>query len=145
MAAPARISLVTLGVRDLAASTRFYESLGWTRAGASTDEISFFATGGAVLALFPAGDLAAESGEPASQEPPGAGQVALACNVATAEDVTRAVAAWSAAGATVLRAPHRADWGGTSAYVADPDGHRWEIAHNPFFPLRPDGSVDLPR
>lgn len=138
------ISLITIGVADLAAATAFYERVGWRRSSVSNEEISFFDTGGPVLALFPVRDVAAETGEEPVPGPPPAGQVAFACNVHTVDEVATTVDTWLAAGARLIKPPSTAEWGGTSAYVADLDGHRWEIAHNPGFPLRADGTVRLP-
>ena len=87
---------------------------------------------------------AAETDEPPATGPPPAGYVALACNVHSVAEVDATVETWLAAGARLLKAKVTADWGGTSAYVADLDGHRWEIAHNPGFPLRADGTIRLP-
>lgn len=143
MAVPARVSLVTLGVADVARSTAFYESLGWRRSSASSPVISFFNTSGPVLALFGRQDLAAD----ATVDPAGSGfrGVALSINVETAAAVDASHDEWVAAGATSVRAPVAAVFeGGRIAYLADPDGHLWEIAHNPHFPFDDGGRVTAP-
>ena len=139
-----RISLVTLGVRDLRRAIRFYEEgLGWPRAPIGGDEIAFFRTGGAVLALFPRELLAADANLPAAGS--GFGGVTLAHNVAGRELVDGALAAAAAAGGTILKPAAEAPaFGGYAGYFADPDGHPWEVAWNPQFPFAPDGSLVLP-
>jgi catechol 2,3-dioxygenase-like lactoylglutathione lyase family enzyme len=143
MTVPARITLVTLGVADVARSTAFYEALGWRRSGASNDDVSFFHTAGPVLAVWGRTSLADDAAVPVAGD--GFRGVAVAINMESPEVVDAALAAWVAAGGTVSKAPEHTDWGGYSGYVADPDGHLWEFAHNPGFPLRPDGTVELPQ
>lgn len=139
----ARISLVTLGVADLDRARRFYaEGLGWPLSSASTDEVAFFQTGGAVLALWLRQRLAEDAGLPLASQ--GADGIALAHNVATREQVDATLAEAAAAGATILKPAEDAAWGGRSGYFADPDGHLWEVAWNPGFPLQPDGTIRLP-
>lgn len=142
MAAPA-VSLITLGVRDVARSAAFYESLGFERSTASQESIVFLRAPGAQLALFGAGDLAADAGLPLEPLPRFRG-VTLARNLPAEADVDRAHAAALAAGATELVAPKPTFWGGYHAYHADPDGHAWELAVNPFVPLGEDGLLTLP-
>ena len=132
MSVPAHLSLVTLGVIEVAASTSFYESLGWQRLGDSSDEISFFQVGSVVLALFARDALALDAAVPADGG--GFRGVSLAINLATPELVDAAFVSWAAAGGTVVKLPHHVAWGGYSGYVADPDGHLWEIAFNPLSP-----------
>ncbi|MCL4294010.1 MAG: VOC family protein [Acidimicrobiia bacterium] len=143
MTLPARVNLVTLGVADVARATAFYEALGWRRSRASEPAVTFFHTGGPVVALFGDADLAADAGMPATPLPAFRG-VALAVNVADPAAVDRALDDAVAAGATLVKAATRADWGGYSGYFADPDGHLWEVAHNPGFPLDDDGAIVLP-
>jgi uncharacterized protein len=143
MAVPARMSLVTLGVTDLARSSAFYEALGWRRSTASTDEISFFATADGVLALYPFRALAADALRAAGEQP-SVGGAAIAINVEREDDVEQVLAEAVAAGATLAKPATKAEWGGTSGYFADPDGHLWEVAHNPYFPFDERGSVVLP-
>ena len=142
MSLPPRVSLVTLGVRDLAASTAFYERLGWRRSGVSNEEVSFFHTGGAALALYPSAALAADARSAVAADGPV--RVALAANVPERADVDAALAAAAHAGARVTKGAEDAPWGGRSGYFLDPDGHLWEVAWNPHFPLEPDGRVRLP-
>jgi len=125
-----KLSLVTLGVRDLERSRRFYESLGWQCA-ESTDMVAFFEVGGVMLGLFGWDDLAADADLP-SAEGQGFRGVTLAHNEPSRDGVDRAFGEFVAAGATVVKRPEPTEWGGYSGYVADPDGHLWEVAHNPF-------------
>ena len=143
MAVPARISLVTLGVADVARSTAFYESLGWRRSSTSLPVITFFNTSGPVLALFGRRDLA----DDATVDATGSGfrGVTLSLNVESLDAVDEVYGEWLAAGASSVRAPVPAVFeGGRIAYVADPDGHLWEIAHNPYFPFDDTGRVTAP-
>lgn len=144
MTVPAAISLVTLGVRDVAAATRFYKALGFPLSSASVPgEVSFFRTAGGLLGLYGADDLA-DDARTTGPQPSGFRGVTLAINVAARDDVDAAIAAAEAAGAAVLKAPQATEWGGYHAYFADPDGHAWEIAHNPFWPLDEGGLPLLP-
>ena len=139
----ARISLVTLGVADLARSLRFYrDGLGWPVSSASAGDVAFFRTGGAVLALYPRDLLAADANLPAAGS--GFGGIALAHNVRSKEQVDAVLALAAAAGARILKPAQVPEWGGYSGYFADPDGYPWEVAWNPGFPLAVDGSVQLP-
>ncbi|GAA1136162.1 hypothetical protein F4556_001870 [Kitasatospora gansuensis] len=140
---PARISIVTLGVTDLAASTAFYQALGWSRSAASNDNIVWFRTADSALGLFPTEELAADAGVPAIGEPSFRG-VTLAVNLESPEQVDAALAVAVEAGATVVKPPAATDWGGYSGYFEDLDGHLWELAHNPFFPFTETGQLDLP-
>jgi catechol 2,3-dioxygenase-like lactoylglutathione lyase family enzyme len=138
-----RLSLVTLGVADLARSRRFYEEgLGWRR-GNEHEEVVFYQLGGSILALFARASLAADAGLP--PEGQGFGGIALAYNTRTREEVDQVLAEAEAAGATILKPAHEAFWGGYSGYFADPDGHPWEVAWNPGWRVEPDGSVRLGR
>ena len=143
MTVPARVSIATLGVHDLAASTAFYQALGWELSAASNDEVSFFRTVGGILGLYGHEALAADAGLDPSPAPLFRG-VAHAINVESPEGVAAALDAAVAAGGTLLRPAHVAEWGGTSGYFADPEGHVWEVAHNPFFPIDEQGRVQLP-
>ncbi len=138
---PQRVTLITLGVADIPRSRAFYEALGWhpTRA---QDDVVFYQMHGAVLGLFGRDDLAADQGRPDGVL--GTGAITLAQNFATEAEVDAAFEAALAAGATKLKSPERVFWGGYSGYYADPDGHVWELAMNPFWPLQPDGSLILP-
>lgn len=139
---PQRVTLTTLGVADLAAARAFYARLGWVEHGQSQPGVAFFQMQGAVLALFGLTDLAADQGRPGATL--GTGAVTLAQNFATETEVDAAFAAALAAGATALKRPEKVFWGGYSGYWADPDGHVWEVAMNPFWPLSEDGSLTLP-
>jgi predicted lactoylglutathione lyase len=136
---PARITLVTLGVADVDRSRTFYRSLGWETA-VDMDDFAVFRTAGSFLALYPIADLSRDIGDDTPTDPPR--RSALAINVASAEEVDAAIAEALAAGGALLAAPARAEWGGYTGYFADPDGHAWEVAHNPGWPLGEDG---LPR
>lgn len=139
---PQRVTLITLGVADLAAARAFYARLGWAEHGQSQPGVAFFQLHGAVLALFGLADLAADQGRPGAVL--GTGAVTLAQNFASEAEVDAAYAAALAAGGTALKAPDKVFWGGYSGYWADPDGHVWEVAMNPFWPLAEDGSLTLP-
>ncbi len=143
MTIPARISLITLGVSDLAASTSFYEALGWCRAQASNDAVSFIITADSVLGLFPFDDLAADANLPAEGRP-AFGGITLSINLESEIAVDMALADAVAAGGSLVKPAVHTDWGGYSGYFADPDGYPWEVAHNPGFPIGPDGSLNLP-
>ncbi|HUS42010.1 MAG TPA: VOC family protein [Ilumatobacteraceae bacterium] len=139
MTVPNRISIVTFGVADLARSTAFYESLGWTKSGSSMPTITFFDTVGPVFGLYEWSALADDAQVPS--EGSGFRGVTLAMNLASTDDVDAVFAEWIAAGASSVVEPHTAFWGGYSSYVADPDGHLWEIAHNPYAGLDDDGRL----
>lgn len=139
---PQRVTLITLGVADLAASRAFYARLGWQEHGESQEGVAFYQMHGVALALFGRGDLAADQGRPGAVL--GTGAVTLAQNFATEAEVDAAFEAALAAGASALKRPEKVFWGGYSGYWADPDGHVWEVARNPFWPLSEDGSLTLP-
>jgi catechol 2,3-dioxygenase-like lactoylglutathione lyase family enzyme len=126
-----RISLVTLGVTDLARARAFYEALGWSHAQQPDDEVCFFQAGGMVFGLW-----TALGGH-------GAPGVELAHNVRSPEEVRTVLAEAERAGATIVRPVAQAEWGGTSGAFADPDGYVWEVAHNPAWTLHEDGSVHI--
>lgn len=133
MTIPARLSIVTLGVADLPRSVAFYAALGWDRSPASMDEIVWFRLTGSALGLFSRADLAADAGVPVSGS--GFSGVTLAINVETEDLVDSSIADALAAGGSIAKPPTHAEWGGYSGYFADPDGHLWEVAYNPTFPL----------
>lgn len=144
MTVPARISIVTLGVADLGRSIAFYEALGWERASSSVEGvICWFRTADTYLGLFPYDELAADAELPASEREPFGG-VTLAICLESEAACDDAMDAAVRAGATVLKRPHRAEWGGYSGYFADPDGYPWEVAHNPNFPIGDDGRITIP-
>lgn len=136
-----RVSLVTLGVHDLGRARRFYEALGWTTGAAPADDVAFFQAGGMVVALWGREELAADSGV---EDAGGWGGVTLAHNVRSPADVDAVVEEARATGAAITREPAETFWGGYSGAFTDPDGHAWEIAHNPSWTLADDGSVRLP-
>jgi hypothetical protein len=136
-----RLSLVTLGVVDLAAARAFYARLGWREAAASNDAIAFFDLGGFALALHARAALAADARVPAAGD--GFRAVTFAHNVRTRAAVDATLAEAAAAGGTLVKAGEPATWGGYSGYFADPDGHLWEVAHNPFVPLDAAGRFNL--
>ncbi|MDF2750825.1 MAG: hypothetical protein K0T00_2001 [Gaiellaceae bacterium] len=135
-----RVSLITLGVADVQRARAFYERLGWTTEAASDDDVVFFQAGGLVVALWGRQELAADSGV---RDTRGWGGVTLAHNVASPAEVDATLAQAKAAGATIPRAGADTFWGGYSGVFVDPDGHPWEVAHNPHWTLLPDGSVRL--
>ena len=139
---PQRVTLITLGVADLVASRAFYARLGWREHRESQPGVAFFQINGLALALFGREDLAADQGRAGFV--PGTGAVTLAQNFASEAEVDEAFDAALEAGATALKAPEKVFWGGYSGYWADPDGHVWEVAMNPFWPLNADGSLTLP-
>ncbi|MEU4337107.1 VOC family protein [Micromonospora lupini] len=127
-AIPARLSVVTLGARDMGLLRSFYRSLGWPELPTSDDGWSAFLLGGVLLALFPLPELAAEAAPDVPEPAGGWSGVTLACNVDSRAEVDTAFAAAVAAGATVVAEPTDRPWGGRSGYLADPEGNRWEIA-----------------
>ena len=138
---PQRVTLITLGVADLAAAKAFYARLGWREHGAQ-EGVAFYQMNGLVLWLFGRADLAADQGRPGAEL--GTGAMTLAQNFATEAEVDAAFEAALAAGGTALKRPEKVFWGGYSGYWADLDGHVWEVAMNPFWPLAKDGSLTLP-
>jgi catechol 2,3-dioxygenase-like lactoylglutathione lyase family enzyme len=135
-----RISLITLGVADTAKARNFYESLGWE--GRSPDgDVVFFQAGGFVFGLWGREDLAKDS---AVTDGGGWGGTTLAYIVAELEEVDQVIEQARAAGATIGREPAETFWGGYSGIFIDPDGHPWEVAHNPSWTINEDGSVTLP-
>lgn len=136
-----RISLVTLGVDDLGRARGFYEALGW-RPVEAMEGMACYQLHGQALMLFGRAELAADQGRPGADL--GTGAMTLAQNFDTREEVDAAYAAALAAGASALKIPEPVFWGGYSGYFTDPDGHVWELAHNPFWPLSRDGSLTLP-
>jgi catechol 2,3-dioxygenase-like lactoylglutathione lyase family enzyme len=138
-----RVSLVTLGVRDLARARAFYEALGWR--GQQVEETVFFQAGGSALVLWSWEKLAADAGVGVGGPTPGGfGGIVLAHNVRHPDEVDAVGAAADAAGGTVTRPPAATFYGGYAGCFADPDGHVWEVAHNPGFTLGADGSRVLP-
>lgn len=142
MPPPLRLTLVTLGVADVAKATAFYEQLGLVRSSASNENVSFFDVGGTILSLYGRAALAQD----ADVSPEGSGFRAqtLAWNLGSEIDVDKAIVRMVAAGGSLVKAAEKTFWGGYSGYARDPDGHLWEIAHNPYMPLDQNGRARLP-
>jgi catechol 2,3-dioxygenase-like lactoylglutathione lyase family enzyme len=136
-----RLSLITLGVRDLARARAFYEALGWTTRAGAEDDVVFFQAGGMVIALWDRATLAEDSGV---EDGGGWGGMTLAYNGRSPEEVDAVIEEARSAGASIVREPAETFWGGYSAAFTDPDGHPWEVAHNPRWTIRGDGSIELP-
>ncbi len=140
---PAHISLITLGVADIAKATSFYERFGFVRSkSASADSVSFLQAGPVVLALW--GRDAQRDDAQAAELWTGNGGIVVAQNLASEDAVDVAMARAEAAGARILKPAAKTFWGGYNGYFADPDGHVWEVAFNPFWELDEDGRVKLP-
>lgn len=137
-----RVTLITLGVQDLDRSRRFYADWGWQAHPASQPGLVLFQMTGAALALFQRGELAHDQGRLEAEL--GTGAMTLAQNCADDAEADAVFAAALAAGARAIKPPEKAVWGGYSGYFADPDGHVWEIACNPFWPLDAQGGLSLP-
>jgi catechol 2,3-dioxygenase-like lactoylglutathione lyase family enzyme len=138
-----RVSMITLGVSDMARARRFYErGLGWRRAN-THDEVTFYQAGGLVLGLYGREALAEDARLPSAGS--GFRSIALAYNTRERAEVDTVLAEAEAAGGSIVKAAEEAFWGGYSGYFADPDGHLWEVAWNPHWMLADDGSVLLPR
>ena len=135
-----RVSLITLGVADLGRSRAFYESLSWTTRAAPDDDVVFFQAGGMVVGLWGRAQLAEDT---AVADGGGWGGITLAHNVRSPNGVDAVLAEAEAAGATIGRPGAETFWGGYSGVFVDPDGHAWEIAHNPHWTLADDGSASL--
>jgi predicted lactoylglutathione lyase len=135
-----RVSLITLGVADLGRARAFYEALGWETGAGDDDDVVFFQAGEMVLGLWDRERLAEDSG---ARDSGGWGGVALALNFNSREEVDAAFEQARDAGATVAREPAETFWGGYSGVFADPDGHPWEIAHNPRWTVTEDGGTRL--
>ncbi|MBB5722309.1 hypothetical protein FHS72_001935 [Loktanella ponticola] len=136
-----RATLITLGVADLDRAKAFYAALGWTPK-EDLPEVAFYQINGMALGLFGLKNLAKDQGRPDAAL--GVGGMTLGQNFETEADVDAAYALALKAGATALKAPEKVFWGGYSGYYSDPDGHVWEVAMNPFWPLNDDGSLTLP-
>jgi len=135
-----RVSLITLGVRDLARARAFYEALGWTTGAQPGDDVAFYQAGDMVLALWDRTKLGEDS---CVEDAGGWGGTTLALNVGSPEEVDAVIEEARAAGATIGRDGAATFWGGYSGLFVDPDGHPWEIAHNPHWTLTDDGGVRL--
>ena len=135
-----RVSLITLGVADLGRARAFYQAMGWRPTAEVAGDVVFFQAGGMVVALWGRDKLAEDS---AVQDHGGWGGVTLAYNVSSADQVDAVIGEARAAGAVIGREPARTFWGGYSGVFIDPDGHPWEVAHNPGWTVHTDGSISL--
>ncbi len=135
-----RVSLITLGVADLARATAFYEALGWTHRPIPGADVTFFQAGGMVVGLWGRDQLAQDSGV---SDGGGWGGVTLAHNVGSAAEVDAVIEEARSAGAAITREPGATFYGGYSGIFVDPDGHPWEVAHNPGWTLNDDGTISL--
>ncbi len=134
-----RLSLVTLGVADMDRARKFYGALGWEPA-VDLGDVAFYQLGGMAFALWGRADLAADT---AVEDSGGWGGITLAHNVRSPDEVDEVIAQARTAGATVTREPAATPWGGYSGVFCDPDGHPWEVAHNPSWPIAVDGSITV--
>ncbi|TGN09741.1 VOC family protein [Leptospira ilyithenensis] len=138
-----KLNLITLGVSDLQKSLLFYEQgLGWKKSSASQESVAFFQLNGLVLSLFSREALAEDAH--LSAEGTGFSGITIAYNAASEKEVDEVIEKVRSLGAKILKTPQKVFWGGYSSYFADPDGHIFEVAHNPFFPLNEKGEVVLP-
>ncbi len=135
-----RVTVITLGVHDLPRARSFYEALGWETGAEPGDDVVFFQAGEMVLSLWDRVKLAEDS---CVEDAPGWGGVTLALNLGSREEVDAATDQARAAGARIGREPGKTFWGGYSSVFVDPEGHPWEIAHNPHWTLGPDGGISL--
>lgn len=142
MSVEANLVIVTLGVADLDRSIAFYTALGWQQRGDRSQGIVWFRTSGPWLGLFPADELAGDAGLSAEALPRFRGST-LAVNLRTEADVDAAFVTFRQAGGEVVKPAERTPWGGYSGYVADPDGHLWELCFNPGFPLDEHGRIEI--
>jgi hypothetical protein len=135
-----RVSLITLGVRDLGRARAFYEALGWSTKAAPDDDVIFFQAGGLIVSLWARARLAEDTGV---EDAGGWGGITLAYNTRSPGEVDDVIAEAEAAGGRILRRGAETFWGGYSGAFADPEGHAWEVAHNPHWTIGEDGSVSL--
>ena len=143
MSEPRSISLITLGVRDLELSLGFYGALGFADTPASQEKVKFLEAGNTVLGLYGRAALADDA--EVQDEPTGFSAVTLALNMESEDAVSAFFARALLAGGRAVKQPQKVFWGGYSGYFADPDGHLWEVAHNPFFPIDETGRIDFSR
>ena len=137
-----RISVITLGVANVPRARSFYKALGWPLSGEPEDEVAFFRTAGSRLALYSLEGIAREAGQTAAS--PGSIRATLAMNVESRDLVDAALEIVVRAGGTLLKPAQERFWGGYSGYFSDPDGHAWEVAYNPYWPIGEDGLPVLP-
>lgn len=136
-----RLSLITLGVADVARARRFYEALGFKAGRASKEAVAFLDAGGVVLALWSRASLAEDAA--VADKPTGFAAIAIAHNARSEAEVDKALDEAVAAGGKLIKGAAKTFWGGYSGYFADPDGHLWEVAHNPYFNFDAAGRVVL--
>ncbi|RWC02327.1 VOC family protein [Mesorhizobium sp.] len=136
-----RISIITIAVDDLERATRFYEAMGLTRHAGITEGVAFFQMGGVILGLFPRQSAEADSGITFGSAP---SAIYLAYNTRSDAEVDDVLTMAEKAGGRIVKPAGRAFWGGWYGYFADTEGHIWEVAHNPAFPIAEDGSISLP-
>lgn len=136
------ISMVALGVAEIERAVKFYQALGWERSAASNETIAFMSGGTVVLGLYGRAALAEDAS--VDDSPTGFSAITLAVNLPSEAEVDAHFHKALAAGASSRKPPQKVFWGGYSGYFADPDGHLWEVAHNPFFPLDEAGAIRLP-
>ncbi|SIT52804.1 Glyoxalase/bleomycin resistance protein/dioxygenase [Mesorhizobium prunaredense] len=136
-----RISIITIAVDDLERATRFYEAMGLTRHAGITDGVAFFQMGGVILGLFSRESAEADSGITFGTAP---SAIYLAYNTRSDAEVDDVLTMAEKAGGRIVKPAGRAFWGGWYGYFADTEGHVWEVAHNPAFPIAEDGSISLP-
>lgn len=137
-----RVSIITLGVKDMKKSRSFYETLGWKAGGPSNENVTFFQGRGIVLGLYGHDALAEDAGIDTAPQPAFRG-TSLAYNVGSEQEVDEAFSHAIACGANSVKKPEKVFWGGYSGYFLDPDGHLWEVAHNPFAEFTEDGHLML--
>lgn len=135
-----RVSLITLGVRDLQRARAFYEALGWRTRAEPGDDVVFFQAGGMIVSLWSRESLAQDSG---TDDAGGFGGVTLAYNTRSQDEVDAVIEEARRAGAAIAREPAATFWGGYSGVFVDPEGHPWEVAHNPHWTVEGDGSIRL--
>lgn len=138
-----RLSLVTLGVEDVARGRAFYERLGWRAADVDSAEVAFFDMNGVILAIYGREALAEDAAVPAAGS--GFRATTMAINLASEAEVDAVLDEAAAAGGAITRPARKVLWGGYAGYFADPDGHLWEVAFNPFWPLDAHGRPQLPQ
>ncbi len=136
-----RVSIITIATDDLDRAVRFYQAMGLKRHVGITQGVAFFQMGGVILGLFPRKDAEADSGIVFGNSP---SAIYLAYNTRSEAEVDAVLAAAQKAGGKIVKAASRAFWGGWYGYFADADGHAWEVAHNPAFPIDADGNISLP-
>ena len=136
-----RITIITLGVKDLKRSTSFYETIfAWTPLATSNSDITFFQLNGILLSLYPREKLAEDAAIPAEGQ--GFRGMTMAYNTRSEEEVDAIVSDLKEKGVRIVKEPQKVFWGGYSSYIADPDGHLWEIAYNPYLTMDDAGNVE---